>query len=808
MGLEIKKEHFVGKYDGVAPATLLPRGWIAGGKNVRKVAGFGGWKARKGCLLNNTTAAETGSAVKSLHLYKNPINNDRHFIAQVNSKLLEATNDPPAAGTTFGTDLGVTVGTTPGFSMEIDEYFVYADGSGIPIIYGGTTPAPMAFFAWDNSESTYVDYTRKVTDNRTNTQAIVLGAANDKIYIVSRQIIKAFTLDLGTNVNSNAETMTVKSWQSGSWAAVTSMSDGTLDSGKTLAVDGTVSWTEDSSDEMRIISGVLGYAYEVSFSGALSGSIDVISCTVTQDAAAITNKWNGVYEWAAGCRYYDQSADEYLDVIAKVSTTSTNDFVDISSATTSDYLYIKTFEPATGFGLGIPAGFTNTDAAKIDQIDYWDGDSWTAITTGITDGTLDGGDANSFTNTGAIFFDGSATTPQRRILEGDPVPGYWYRISWDVALSSDVRIFMLVYATFPEAIPFYDGCVEFKSRAFFWGDPEFPNRLRFTATNRPDVLSGSDSGYTQAFGGEDKILCAIPFYNELLVFKKSGVWLLEGYSPNTFGTLRVTASVGLSSPKTALVAEAGAPDMTSTESVTVAIWQAEDGVYVFDGRKPKKVSLPVDDYFNPELANVIAAASIDSLQSFLDPVNNEYHLLIPSGELVYNYVTDEWYPPWSRSIPITTGISLIGTDNRKYTYGASADGFVFRLENDTADKNSSNADVAIDHSIKSRAIGSEEEAGVVFSSTLRHIWAQLKTRSAGSITTKTFKDIASSGVTQTTPSAMSMVGASTNMISPQLDMNIQNITAFQVEFSLAVIDQEMEIWSMTYESEKRKYTGT
>jgi len=129
VGIQIFKEQFSGKYDGTTPATMLEAGAVSGGKNVRKVSAQGGWKARRGCALNNTTAAETGSAIKSLHWYEHPRNADYHLLAQCNSKIIDATNDPPAAGTTFGTALLTSgIGTTPGFSDVVNESWFYADG--------------------------------------------------------------------------------------------------------------------------------------------------------------------------------------------------------------------------------------------------------------------------------------------------------------------------------------------------------------------------------------------------------------------------------------------------------------------------------------------------------------------------------------------------------------------------------------------------------------------------------------------------------------------------------------------------------
>ena len=177
MTTQVIPERFVGQYHGVIPPTLLKKGWISGGKNVRKVSQGGGWKARKGCALHNTTTLESGADAKSLHYYINPFSGDEHFVAQVNSKLVRESAQnklPPTQDTSYGTTLGVSVGTTPGFSAQVGEYLFYADGSGRPIVYGGASPRVRGFFVYDASEVADCDYSRKVIDGRSDTYGIVL----------------------------------------------------------------------------------------------------------------------------------------------------------------------------------------------------------------------------------------------------------------------------------------------------------------------------------------------------------------------------------------------------------------------------------------------------------------------------------------------------------------------------------------------------------------------------------------------------------------------------------------------------------
>lgn len=799
MANQIFEEFFIGKYNGVSPIMLLAPGDIADGANVRKVSEQGGWKARKGCSLYNTTALQSGSAIDSLHVYKNPKSLDYHFIGQCNSKLLDLAADPPGSYSS-ATDLGVTVGTTPGFSDVVGENWFYADGSGRPITWGGDTPLCSGFLVWDNSATALVDYTRKVTDGRSDTYAVLGNAASDVYYVCSPEIAESITLDIVTVNTTDATTCKVYSWVAGAWAERSAgFSDGTLASSKTHAQDGTISWTRNSTDTMRVLGGIMGYWYKVEPQAALTDGVTIASATVVRDATAMSNKWNGVYEWVHGCRFYDHSETEYVECLGLIGNESQSQYVDLASAATDDYLYIKVAEPATLFGFGVVTDDQNTSDAQVDLIEYWNGNAWTTVGT-LTDTTLDGGADSSFSQSGSIAWNAAAITPHKRTFQGDEVPGYWYRVSWDAALGADCAVYMIVYAPFPEVLPTYDGCVEFKGRLLVWGDPEFPNRLRYSALAKPDCLSGSDSGYTRPFGDEKKILCAKRFYNELIVWKEDSIFLLEGHSPDTFGILQISDRIGLASPKSAQVIQLGSPTMHKDEPLSIAIWQEVDGVYLHDGRKPKKVSMPVDHYFNTEYSTAIAAANIRNRQAFMDPINNEYHLLLPTKELVYNFVTDEWYPPWTRQIALKTGLSLRGSSNRNHTYGGSSSGFIMRLENDTTDKNTSNADVAISHSIKTRGIGAAEKGLIVpFEFTLRKLWARFKARTAGSITTKTFKNSATSGTTQSTPEAMSMINSGYNMAVPGLTLSEYRCNCFQVEFALNTVDQEMEVWSMPYE---------
>lgn len=811
MALQMFKEQLSGKYHGVASPTLLPQGWISGGENIRQISQFGGWKARKGCDTFNTTQI-AADKVWSLHVYEHPRNEDYHFLAQIDSKIYDSSADPPTVGTTFGSDItnSQTISNAaPGFSDTVEELWIYADG-GKPILWGGDSPYCTGFLCYDDSAGLWTSYTKDVTDGRTDTEAIALGAANDLWYVCSPEIADTITLNLGDTVNSNSVTATVKAWRSGSWTDV-SATDGTASGGATMAQDGSLTWTA-GSDEMRVLGGVMGYWYQISFSGALSNSVDVISCQVVFDLAAVTNKWDGVWETPLSVRFYDQSTTEYIDLSGKLTNESTSQNFNLDAATTSDFIYVKYSQPLTGIGFGVVDGYENTADAEIDQIDYWDGDSWAAITTNLTDETIDEAGDSSFAQSGTIWWDASAITPKRCSFDWDSVPGFWYRISWNAAFNNadnDVQIFFVAVVPFPEGLGDYDGVVEFKHRAVLWGDTQYPNRLRISAKNRPDCFAGSDSCYSDAFGGPDKIVAAARYFNELIVWKKTQVWLMEGFAPINFGNLKIADTVGCCAPKTAHVIEVGYEEVHKDEGMSIAIWCDVDGVYVLDGRKPKKISAPVDHYFNTEYSTAIAASDLSAMQAYIDKLNNEYHLLMPNGgsgkgvELVYNYINDTWYPPWERTVGdsdsyLVCGVLVRGSNDRIYTLGGNSEGRVYLLETDTTDKDESDADVAIEHSIKTRGISADPNMSPTLDIGFRGAFIEATARAAGTVTTNFYGDLATSATVLDTPGDISLVNSGYALAIDGVDASEKRWKCFQLEWVVDTADVELEISSFLY----------
>jgi hypothetical protein len=244
--------------------------------------------------------------------------------------------------------------------------------------------------------------------------------------------------------------------------------------------------------------------------------------------------------------------------------------------------------------------------------------------------------------------------------------------------------------------------------------------------------------------------------------------------------------------------------MHADEPLSVALWKDTDGVYVLDGRKPRKISLPVDQYFNTEFSTALAASSLGNIQAYVDKLNNEYHLLTQTTtELVYNFILDEWYPPWTRRVGgaadyLACGINLKGTDGRDYAYAGSSAGFVFRLESDTTDKDVANADVAIEQRLKVRAISAEQQQSTTLEFTFRRAFIEAKARASGTIVTNFYKNMASAGVALAVPAPISLVNTGYTLVIDGVDTSQEGCKTFQLEFVETAADVELEIYSFLY----------
>ena len=148
------------------------------------------------------------------------------------------------------------------------------------------TPRLMAAFFFDESAGTYLDVTENMTDKDAATLMVINSmTSSDFIYLFfegDTGPIAAFFMNL-TALNDTASIMSLDYRKDDdTWAAVSSLTDGTDVSGDTLKQDGEVSWTL-TTDHKAISpnavtgagTGVKAFAVRISVSVTLDSSVDV-----------------------------------------------------------------------------------------------------------------------------------------------------------------------------------------------------------------------------------------------------------------------------------------------------------------------------------------------------------------------------------------------------------------------------------------------------------------------------------------------------------------------------------------------------
>lgn len=795
MPLKLNREPLSGHYDGVTNPLLLPEGSISDGQNVRHAGPNGGWKGRRGCTVYNSgEGAGSAPAMKSFFDYEHPVNGDYHFVVNSTANLYDCNVGPPPGSVhndlSSETDLGIDTGSARGFGCTVKDHFFFASSTTPPVTYGGLTPFCSGFLVYRTADGSYTDCTVLVADSSDSTYA-TLGSASGDYYLVGmHEPGHGISLTFGTP-NTKTVTVSVSAWRSGAWAAVSGLSDGTSTT-ETHDTDGSLTWTASASDEMSVLGGIMAYWYRVSFSAAVD-AVTIKSCKVAWSAHTLTNKWDGVYRHVSGFLYYDTS--DYRDSLGVISNAALSQCVTLSSATTAAALYVKTQEPACGFAFGIVPTKNNTADAQINSVKTWTGNEFTSMT--FRDETLDGDANSSFSTSGTVWLTRpSAVSPQKRVFQGDSVPGYWYEIKWDATLLATTAIYLSLYAEQPEALGYYDGCVEFNGALVLWGDKRYPNRLRVSKPGKPDSFNAGIASFSGVIGDSTVVKNAIVLNRHLIVWKGRGVWAVA----RDYSIEQIAGTVGLAGEHTACVSEIGLEGFKRDELVHVAIWQDIDGVYMMDGKTIKKISSAISNYFDEEFSTEYLSTNLLDRVAYIDQIHNEYHLLLPTKELVYDIDKQTWIPPFVRNQYLSYAKTVVMSDGRKATYGIgtpAAQQVIYRLEVDTTDKNASGQDVAITQDITTRAF-TAENYHVSYDFGLGHIWQELDAAASGNVAVTLYPNQKTSGVSL---GNASLVNSGYDLALPSVCANGYRAASFQFKFSVSTADLVLKIYGLAYSAQ-------
>ena len=162
-----------------------------------------------------------------------------------------------------------------------------------------------------------------------------------------------------------------------------------------------------------------------------------------------------------------------------------------------------------------------------------------------------------------------------------------------------------------------DVIVSFKQRVFLSGDVNFPNRVYYSRTDRPDNFPSTN--YLEVGTSDDEVRNIIEFEGKLYFMQSATISGLYGSDESTFAYHQTRSHVGLSARWTA----AAGPDGI--------YFLSHDGVYRFDGLKSMKVSEPIDRSFGVTASDWCEIVDQDTVEDVARGVfmQGKYYLVLP-----------------------------------------------------------------------------------------------------------------------------------------------------------------------------------
>lgn len=575
----------------------------------------------------------------------------------------------------------------------------------------------------------YVDETRisdvaRWTDDFTTPVTSYTGVTTN-IYIGLTRPAENFKFNVET-ANATNGSFSCFRYTTLGWTAITGVVEGTNE----LQQDGTISFSEASSDKPTIIDQVCLYWYWLVFNG-IDDNVTLSRVTAGLPFQTIKDTWDGELRKVLSAFTYNGTDDVYTDITPAltddvVDTANTATFVNLDGLLATDSIIFGGNEQLMGFVAHIQGG--NKTANTYMTVSYsTDGKTWTAVSN-LNDGTVING--KSFAKSGVVswtppalntehrqainsikfkttkikgikYNDGKATlgwTPFNLTISPNTIPLYFYKVSFSATLakSGTLYLYFIGGITAPKTIGGYKFPFTADNRLFLCNNQQGrKNTVLVSAAFQPDIFNGSDTTELEVGNGDELMAaCALFFrltsniFNMKLFFTTSAMYGLLGTDLETYESMPISNTIGCIAPETLKVAVLNLGQEGDTQ---VAIWQAANGIYIFTGAKPQLISQDIANFFDP---NESAARRLHPSYAHLsvielDMVRGRGHFLFADGnstgtlnrELAYNFLKGGWI-----EIDRGTGkdlqyiIPVMDTNGQQYPYGCIDTGYLERLE--------------------------------------------------------------------------------------------------------------------------------
>ncbi len=541
------------------------------------------------------------------------------------------------------------------------------------------------------------------TANFSAPTAVYSAVGNGYVFVGATRPIKGIKFYVGTP-NTTACVPTVSYWANSVWNLTTSLVDGTASpAGTALGQTGSIAFsTTVSLAKSRFYNNVYAYWYLVTFP-SIDNTTTVYYVTLDAPFQAIVDLWDGNPRYiSAYLRYTTLYIDEAVNVLEiDYVSGDTLSYSNVGGLTSAQYIVVGFAERMTGLDFALVGGQVNA-VTTILTVSYWDGDSWVSVGN-VNDGTK--ASTASLGQSGTVTWD----APSEALEFKNSVSGsdlwYFYKVNWNATLTASTYIDQITGITAQKKIRGYSWPVLWQNRVWLLNNNSgFKNSALCSATDTVCVFNGGNSTILY-FGNEEDLTCgatlfsrfAGEIYDNLIVFKKNEVWIVNGTSPSDYRQYRIGTNYGCVAPKTLKscdIAYEIAPGLTKH----ILIWQSENAVVMFDGNAVSPISTDIKNYFDKTKTECIPDSMKSFSTAFYDESNFEYHWCFASGaaattlnkELVYDVLKRKWYEiDRATGAYIQLGFSVRDTNGINYTFGTLDTGYMERLEYGTKfDENS------------------------------------------------------------------------------------------------------------------------
>ena len=241
----------------------------------------------------------------------------------------------------------------------------------------------------------------------------------------------------------------------------------------------------------------------------------------------------------------------------------------------------------------------------------------------------------------------NARVDRRRVYRTLVGGGVWYLVgsindnSTTVYIDGTADANLTAELVTDQGIPPYgDLVISFKDRLFMAGNPDYPNRVYFSETNKPDMFPSTN--YIDVGTANDKVVNMVEFEGKLYFMQTATITGLYGSDASTYSWHKTRSHVGVKSPRSVAVGPDG------------IYFLSHDAVYRFDGLKSVGVSEQIEGVFEDYGDYYTELLYVTRMVSYSRGVflQGRYYLSVPmymrgyttsiNRLLVYDVFTQTW----------------------------------------------------------------------------------------------------------------------------------------------------------------------